>query len=35
MHKFRKHRCLGEEPSDASLKGIIEKYKADYPENPI
>ncbi|MFH0347647.1 antitoxin YezG family protein [Bacillus vallismortis] len=30
-----KHKYLGEEPSDTSLKGIIEKYKADYPENPI
>lgn len=30
-----KHKYLGEEPSDASLKAIIEKYKADYPENPI
>ncbi|WP_367386837.1 antitoxin YezG family protein [Bacillus vallismortis] len=30
-----KHKYLGEEPSDTSLKGIIEKYKVDYPENPI
>lgn len=30
-----KHKYLGEEPSDTSLKEIIEKSKADYPENPI
>lgn len=35
QHIIWKYKYLGEEPSDASLKGIIEKYKADYPENPI
>lgn len=35
QHIIWKHKYLGEEPSDASLKGIIEEYKADYPENPI
>ncbi|MDQ0927833.1 uncharacterized protein (TIGR01741 family) [Bacillus atrophaeus] len=35
QHIIWKHKYLGDEPADASLRKIVEKYQADYPENPI